>query len=164
MENQGQEPKKKPFRQWWFWVAVVFVVGIIGSIGGSSSKNETTNTVSVPAPSQQAIQPKLNSEVAFGIESGYGAITITNKDSFDWKDCVFSLPFSKTNPHSIALGQSYILNAADFSNDPAFNDGGKQMTLDDATFQASASPITIQCGNGQGSIDNIASGFQAVGK
>lgn len=57
---------KQIFKKWWFWVAVVVVLGAIGSAGQSGSKTDTTSSSSqtsqTPSSNSTATLPKLNAD------------------------------------------------------------------------------------------------------
>jgi hypothetical protein len=146
-------------------MAVFVVLGAITSPLVQSSTTATTRAQRAPNAPQAATQSvnatPLRGNVKYTFESGYGYITITNEDSFDWHGCVFSdTALDTSNPHDILKGQSYEIAAIDFRINPQVYTSGP-MSISNFDFMHSKS-IETQCQNGQIEIGDVYQNFAKI--
>ncbi len=54
MDSQDK-PKKQLYKKWWFWVVIIFVLGVIGSIGDSSKPMVANSPTPVATEQPKAV-------------------------------------------------------------------------------------------------------------
>jgi hypothetical protein len=129
---------------------------------GMSPAQAAASADGKPAPSTSSVNTApLHGNSKYTFEYGYGYITLTNEDNFDWQECVFSdTALDVSTPTDIPKGQSYGIAAINFRINPQVYTGGP-MSISNFDFMHSKS-ITIQCKNGQAEIDNVAQNFNKI--